>query len=349
MQQYTTAPYVRVFFNKSVLSVGAASIQKNITDPQQQDIILGLLSFFLMPSSLERATIHMASNDNKDAIQPILDMMVEAKWVIPASTYVRNSRYSRPALYYELSGADAAVVQDKLSKKHVAILGCGGIGSVVAVNLVTAGIGEVSLVDDDMIEESNLTRQFLFANSDIGRPKVEILKERLQERAQHTKINTYNFLIKDELSSQLIPHSDLMVVSGDSSNIVQHVNKYAFKQFVPFICAGYIEDIAVVGPLVVPGKGRCTECFDKTYAKDNILPDKKLGHLVANINKNYQAPSNGPLNMLAASLASLDIIKFLGGFGQPHSLGKRVGLWTHDFHIQTQEYCYDGVCAVCNP
>ena len=74
MQQYTTAPYVRVFFNKSVLSVGAASIQKNITDPQQQDIILGLLSFFLMPSSLERATIHMASNDNKDAIQPILDI-----------------------------------------------------------------------------------------------------------------------------------------------------------------------------------------------------------------------------------------------------------------------------------
>lgn len=81
--------------------------------------------------------------------------------LIPAHAYDSADRHSRHALFYELSGADSERVQHRLAASRVVLLGCGGIGSLMAVTLATSGVGELTLVDGDHVELSNLTHQFL--------------------------------------------------------------------------------------------------------------------------------------------------------------------------------------------
>ena len=69
-----------------------------------------------------------------------------------------------------------------LAGSRVVLLGCGGIGSLVAITLATAGVGELILVDGDHVEPSNLTRQFLFTEADVGLPKAEVLARKLRRR-----------------------------------------------------------------------------------------------------------------------------------------------------------------------
>jgi hypothetical protein len=75
--------------------------------------------------------------------------------------------------------------------------------------------------------------------------------------------------------------------------------------------------------------------------------DSELAAPVARINGGYQAPSNGPVNMLASSLTALDVLRHLGGFGTPASLNRRVGVWSHDLALDQQAAERDPACPTC--
>ncbi len=81
----------------------------------------------------------------------------------------RLARFARHIVLPEVGGAG----QVALSKAHIAIIGCGGIGSPALQYLAAAGVGRLTLVDDDVVDASNLQRQTIFAEADIGRPKAE--------------------------------------------------------------------------------------------------------------------------------------------------------------------------------
>src|SRR5215208_4911222 len=71
------------------------------------------------------------------------------------------------------AGADAAAMQARVRAAHVVLIGCGGLGCWAAAGLACIGVGLLTLVDDDVVEESNLNRQILFRAADLGQPKVE--------------------------------------------------------------------------------------------------------------------------------------------------------------------------------
>jgi molybdopterin-synthase adenylyltransferase len=81
----------------------------------------------------------------------------------------RLSRFARHIVLPELGGAG----QVALSKAHIVLIGCGGIGSPALQYLAAAGVGRLTLVDDDVVEDSNLQRQTIFTTADIGKPKAE--------------------------------------------------------------------------------------------------------------------------------------------------------------------------------
>ncbi len=83
---------------------------------------------------------------------------------------------------------EGLVDQKRLQRSKVAVLGVGGLGNFVATELALAGIGHIYIVDRDRVEESNLNRQFLYTEADIGRPKAEVAAERLREINPHVKI-----------------------------------------------------------------------------------------------------------------------------------------------------------------
>jgi bacteriocin biosynthesis cyclodehydratase domain-containing protein len=255
-------------------------------------------------------------------------------YLVAAQAYDPADRYSRHALFYELSGAHAEEVQRRLSQARVVLLGCGGIGNLVAAALATAGVGELVLVDADRVELSNLTRQFLFTESDIDLPKAEVLARELRRRNSSCLTRAITEEVVDSADLRALPEADLLLVSADSPGLTGLVNTHCVSSGQSWLNACYVNDIAVWGPLVIPGVSGCWDC--RTLTARAPADDPELRELITGVNARYQALSNGPVNMLASSLAALDVLRHLGGFGEPASLNRRMGVWTHDLALDEQ-------------
>lgn len=341
------APYVRVGVQDSTLFLGFGSIRQPVRDGALWEPLLRLADHFRVPRTRQEASDHLRGPCGVDAASAEAAMLLleHGNCLIPAHAYDRADRYSRHTLFYELSGADAERVQRRLSQARVVLLGCGGIGSLVAVTLATAGVGELTLVDGDHVELSNLTRQFLFTEADIGLPKAEVLARELRRRNSSCRVQPVIRDMVDTSGLDCLPECDLLLVSADSPGLTGTVNAYCVASGTVWMNACYVNDIAVWGPLVVPGTTGCWDCQSLTARPPD--GDGELTALVARVNGRYQAPSSGPVNMLASSLAALDALRHLGGFGTPASLNRRVGVWSHDLALDQQAAERDPDCATC--
>lgn len=95
---------------------------------------------------------------------------------------------------------------NKLNKSHVLIVGLGGVGAYAAEQIVRAGVGQVTIVDGDVVSESNRNRQMAALVSTIGKSKAEIMEERLLDINPDLKVNTINEYIIDEKMEELLHH-----------------------------------------------------------------------------------------------------------------------------------------------
>lgn len=343
---YQLAPYTRAGTQEGILYFGFGSLQRAIKNKERQRLILRAASLWLKPKSEAQLSEELKQYGfRKKEISHAINFLLKNNFLIQTSQYDRTYRYSRNHLFYSMSGANPLNIQQKLSQKHVVIMGCGGIGNIIGVNLCTAGIGRLTLVDKDVIETSNLTRQILFKNEDVGQSKVEILARELKKRNPDTEIALQNSYINQYEDLCAYENVDLIILSADADDIAGWVNKFSFEKNVPFLNVGYIEDIAVWGPFVIPGRSGCLACQDIIAAASGLETESL--NALKEINRNYQAPSIGPTNMASAALATLDVIKFLGAFGEIQSLNRRVGIWTHDLRLEFQSCEQNTNCKVC--
>ena len=108
------------------------------------------------------------------------------------------------------------VGQEKLQNASVLIVGCGGLGSPIAVYLAASGIGKIHLVDFDIVAVSNLHRQVFYSLEDIGKPKSEVLSQFIKKRAPFTQITFTNTPILKENVLELVSKVDIVVDGTDS-------------------------------------------------------------------------------------------------------------------------------------
>lgn len=139
--------------------------------------------------------------------------------------------------------------------------------------------------------------------------------------------------------------TDLIVLSADAPGIVDIINQLSIQTLIPFINVCYIEDIAVWGPLVIPGKTGCWSC--QNVVASAKTEDVHLTKMIQLINDEYRPPSFGPINTLCSALACLDIIKFLGGYGNISTFNNRIGLWTHELGFEKQSFKRNPECKTC--
>src|SRR5438067_3287595 len=123
-------------------------------------------------------------------------------------TKSERARYARHLILPEVGEAG----QEKLKARSVLVVGAGGLGSPVGLYLAAAGVGRIGLVDFDDVDASNLHRQVLYGTSDVGRPKVEAAKERLQDVNPDIVIETQDASLAfvDEIAN--IEQYDVIVV-----------------------------------------------------------------------------------------------------------------------------------------
>ncbi|WP_083745180.1 ThiF family adenylyltransferase [Variovorax sp. KK3] len=181
---------------------------------------------------------------------------------------------------------------DALRKSKVLVVGCGGIGSLTALNLAGAGVESMTLADDDTIEISNLNRQFFWTRDDVGKTKVSVLSHLLAERYPHIKLDVVTKKMQAADAISLADSYDALVVTADEPLGLGREISERSKVFVAY--AGYFQGYA--GYLV-----------RKNYEKG-----------VANIdsvqwlrNPYFIGPSFGPTNTELAGALSSACIHYL--------------------------------------
>lgn len=210
---------------------------------------------------------------------------------------------------------------EMLSKKTVMLIGVGGIGSLVAEHLSASGIFNFILVDGDVVEISNLNRQFLFDHSSLGSFKVDVVSEKLRLRNPKSIIKKYRLFIneREDIRSLLTENFDLLVNCADQP---KNLNDILFElcelQSSAYISSGVGIHKGYWGPLFT------CDFYAKFHDLNNSIR-KSQSELEATWEHEFICKSSySPFNSTIASLVASDVIMFLSGIKQPKSYDSRI-------------------------
>ncbi|MBD3211746.1 MAG: adenylyltransferase [Candidatus Lokiarchaeota archaeon] len=164
-------------------------------------------------------------------------------------------RYSRQILS-ESIGEEG---QQKLSKIKILQIGTGGLGSPCALYLTAAGIGELRIIDSDTVSISNLQRQILYSEADVGREKVEVAKERLSSLNSSVNIKAYKDYVDDESIKKYIHDIDFLIDCSDNMKTKFLVNRTGIQNNIRTVIAG-IKDFYGQILTINPKESACYQC-----------------------------------------------------------------------------------------
>jgi bacteriocin biosynthesis cyclodehydratase domain-containing protein len=266
--------------------------------------------------------------------------------LIPKAT---RERFDRQIRYFAdiTTGPTPSQCQARLASARIVVLGVGGLGGWSALSLACCGIGEMLLVDGDRVEESNLNRQVLYTEADIGRLKVEVAAERLGAFNSRMRLDTIPERVDGEESvAAVVGGYDLVIDAADwpAHEIEQWVNSACFAAEIPYITMSHFPPIARVGPLYVPGVTGCFACQVAAYRRSYPMFDIAIEQRRA---KPSPAATLGPACGLIGGQVGLDIMHNLTGIAEPSTQG--VG---HIYDLRTMEVEREPVvpepdCPVC--
>lgn len=163
-------------------------------------------------------------------------------------------RYDRQVRLFGLEG------QLKLKRSRVLVAGLGGLGCPASLYLVAAGVGEVILVDSEVVELSNLNRQILYWTEDVGRAKVDVAVEKLRRLNPEVRVRGVKTVITEELLEELVPQVDVVLDGLDNWRTRFLVNRICVRHRKPFIHAG-IHGMYGQLLVVIPGRTPCLQCL----------------------------------------------------------------------------------------
>lgn len=208
------------------------------------------------------------------------------------------SRYSR----HLIMGQVGSIGQRKLINAKVLIIGAGGLGSPVAVYLALAGVGTIGLVDYDVVDVSNLQRQILHHNDDVGRPKVESGRDGLLAYNPNVTVNMHNEGINSSNAFELIKAYDIVVNGADNFATRYLVNDAAYLSGKTLV-DGAILLFDGQANVYVPGTG-CYRCLFPSPPPPGMVPNCA------------EAGVLGALTGTIGSIQATEVVKLILGVGQ---------------------------------
>lgn len=174
-------------------------------------------------------------------------------------------RYSRQIMLDEI-GFNGL---EKLRKAKICVVGVGGIGNPVVTLLTAMGVGKLKIVDRDIIEISNLHRQHLYTENDIGSVKVEAAKERLQKINSSVEIEALPNSVTKYTAESIVNGCDIVVDALDSIDARYALNDACIKLNIPLIYAGALGMLGSICT-IIPNKTACLRCIFPALAEDDM-------------------------------------------------------------------------------
>lgn len=179
---------------------------------------------------------------------------------------MKENRYSRQLLLPEI-GPEG---QKRLGRSKAVVIGCGALGTYALSFLVRAGVGQVTVVDRDIIDLSNLQRQALFNETDVGRPKAKVAEEKL--RAINSEIQIHGTVADVNYANiqSLIRGATVVLDATDNMDTRFLINDACVKLGIPWVYAGAVGVTGMV--MAVVEDGPCLRCIFRSLPQPGQLP-----------------------------------------------------------------------------
>lgn len=259
-------------------------------------------------------------------------------------------RHGRNRLFFAATHRDgmtwAHEVEAQLRETHVALVGLGGYGSHIFYQLTALGIGELTAVDFDQVEWSNLNRQSLYGEPDLGRAKTEVARERAA--ALNSSV-TYHFAERRIASPadfvELTHRAHLVILAADTPRpqIYEWLNQASYVTQVPALYTlGAGHSVVNVGPLVVPGETACFDCARPRH----VAYDHPV---VQFINARHRTGVLAPAVLIGAGMLVQEAVKHLAGFEPCQLYDQRISLDLRTYARTIRKVQRRAGCPFCAP
>ncbi len=236
-------------------------------------------------------------------------------------------RYARHIVLKEVGGPG----QQKLKSARVLVVGAGGIGSPALLYLAAAGVGTLAVIDDDKVSLSNLQRQVLHATANVGRPKTESASEAIKRLNPHVKVEAHAARLGAANAIKLISMHDVVLDGSDNFATRYLISDACFLAKKPLVTAAlgtFDATLTTIRAHEKNAKGQPNpsyRCLFPEAPPPGMVPTcAEVGIL-------------GALAGVAGSLAALEVIRAIVGFGEG-LVGKLLMFDARDMRFETLRY-----------
>lgn len=247
----------------------------------------------------------------------------------PSLTDQQFLRYQRQISLPEIQ----EIGQSKLNKASVLIVGCGGLGSASALYLSASGVGQLVIADGDTVESSNLQRQVIYQENDIGSKKVIAMKRQLSALNSDTKVRVVDALLDGQQLDIEVMMADIVVDCSDNIETRQAINLACYQHKTPLVSGSAI---GWKGQLTTFSYQNGTPCYHCLFPYQNLPQASSCNELGI----------MGPVVGVIGNLQALQVIKLLTqscriNFGEIHLFDGLELSW------ETLTFSQDSDCSVC--
>lgn len=290
-------------------------------------------------------------------VDEALAMLDGLGWLENVAAPVRLTDYERERYFSNLAFFDAFTtlqrdrecIQQQLIDSRVVVLGAGGLGSSVIQNLVGLGVTRMTLLDFDTVQLRNFARQFTYAETQLGRSKVEQVAAWLRAFDSRADVTAVHARVAgpDDVRG-LLGGVDLVVSAIDEpSEVDRWVNEACVGAGVPFIRGGlaYMQGLYWS---VDPGRSACRQCLELHRTGGAQDGDARLVTWERVLGSEPVNRGIGPVAQLLGSLVAMEAMRYLTGIVAPVSAGTyQLVDFSGDCSISADPWPADPGCAVC--
>jgi molybdopterin/thiamine biosynthesis adenylyltransferase len=210
------------------------------------------------------------------------------------------NRYARHIALREVGGLG----QRRLREARVLVVGAGGLGSPALLYLAGAGVGTIGVIDDDQVEGSNLQRQVIHRDADIGRPKVQSAADAIAALNPFVTVRPYGRRLTEEVAAALFADYDLVLDGSDNWETRALVNRAAVEAGVPLLSGAIAQWEGQLSLFDPAGGAPCLACVFPEAPRPGLAPSCAEAGVV------------GPLPGVVGSWMALEAVKEIVGAGE---------------------------------
>ena len=241
-------------------------------------------------------------------------------------------RYARHIVMPEIGGSG----QMLLRRSRVLVIGAGGLGAPALQYLAAAGVGTIGIVDDDVVDASNLQRQVIHRDADIGLPKVQSAAQALRDLNPYVTIKTFQQRFNAEIAGELIAEYDIILDGTDNFETRYLINKICVAQKRPLVSGALSQWEGQISLFDPTQSGPCYQCIFPSAPAPELAPScSQVGVFTA-------------LPGVIGSLMAAEALKYLLGAGTP-LLGRMAMYNVLDAQTRVIKTKQRADCPICHP